>query len=251
MKRQLLCSGTIACSTLVLSSWVQSSASEPNQQDCKSSTTAESSSKQPFSWRCLNSSAMALSFPEPLLNLGWNRASHQLPKEIETVYGDALNQAQTLAQQNQFAEAMTQLSGIPKNSRYYAPAQQLQDNWSQELLQQAQTFYQKAKITQAIAVLNAIPAGSRAQQQTMELKQRWGQQATALNRAIAAQQAGDWQKVIQNIQLLEGSPIHQSVLVQSLIQNAMIKRYEPNKTLVQIATVNLPTIPQPSASSLF
>ncbi len=159
---------------------------------------------------------------------------------METVYSNLLEQAQASAKQNQFTQAITTLAGIPKNSRHYEMAQQLQEDWSQELVGQASSSYQQAQLTTAITTLSAIPATSRSHDRAMELQNRWKQQSAQLNRAIAAKKSGDWQAEINAIQSLEGTPLYQTLPVQELLQQAISNRYEPDPTLLRIATADLP-----------
>jgi hypothetical protein len=244
MSQYLLRSGTIACSALVMYGWMQPSASEPQPQDCKApakDSLDQSQRAKKTAKRCVQTAAIASGIPERLLNLRWNQ-SKQLPDEIEAMYGDALAQAQASAAQEQFAKAIPAIAGIPKNSRYYDTAQKLRSEWGKEVLRQAKNACQEANITGAIALLEVIPIASPEHQQGVELRQRWNQQATVLNRAIGAQQKGDWQGTLRILQSLEGSPIYQSLKVQTLIQTTLTKLYEPDQNLVQIATADLPTI---------
>jgi cell wall-associated NlpC family hydrolase len=239
----LLRSGTIACSALLVSGWMQPSASEPKDQPCPLTPADGNPSDSTKSLdACGQKTPIAPSLPEQLLNFPWNQTSNQLPKELETLYSDTLAQAQALAEKNQFAQAIAQSSGIPKNSSSYDTAQKLHDEWGQELLRQATSHYQKANLIPAIALLNAIPRHHQLYQQATELKLLWKPQLATLNRAIAAQNGGDWQGAIRNAQVLEGTPIYHSVIVQGLIQNATIQRYEPSAVLVQVATADLPSM---------
>ncbi|NJP09711.1 MAG: hypothetical protein HC866_09655 [Leptolyngbyaceae cyanobacterium RU_5_1] len=257
MNRQVLSGGTIVCSAMIFYGWAQSSASNPNSPEC-SDRSAKPASSRPSKQstdakkHCsqLPTIEMGINIPEQLLNLQWgNRKSNQLGNNIETVYDNLIKQAQTLASRNQPMQAIAKIAGIPRNSRHYEMAQQLQEDWSRELLRQATGECQQARVAKALSMLNAIPATSRSRNRATELRRHWSQQAGFLNRAIAARKTGNWQGVIDAIQLLEGAPMYHSLLVQGLLQQAMTNLYEPDAVMLQTATEDLPTVQLPTAPS--
>ncbi|HEY9657209.1 MAG TPA: hypothetical protein V6C65_02005, partial [Allocoleopsis sp.] len=165
--------------------------------------------------------------------------SPKLPKQIEAEYQELLQQAQTLANNAHTVQALAHITGIPKNSRHYEMAQQLQETWTQEILQQATQSYQQADVSTAIMLLAAIPANSASSPYANELQRRWEQQSIQLNQAIAAKQAGNWQDAMQKIESLQDTPLFNSLPVQTLLQQAMEHLLEPDPTLLAMASTTV------------
>jgi hypothetical protein len=250
-KSHLIGGGAIACSTLLVYGWAQAAAPSQNPK-CQPQKPSGSgavrscapSTVQPESPSILGVAPAQLleHLPAPLLGL-WNAESapgNHLPQTMEAMYEQLLTQAQSSAGQSQFTQAIAQVAGIPKNSRHYELANRLQQDWSQELLRQANQHYDDAKLDAAQAVLAKIPANSSFHAQAVSLKQQWQQQQTALKRAIAAKQQGDWQGVIDALEPLESTPLHQSLRVQELWQQAITRLYEPDQSLVYVAMADVP-----------
>ena len=251
MSRQVLERGVLACSALALYGWSQPSVSEPiTQHDCKPASTV-SSAKSSCVQNSKSSAANRLSStpPEQLVNDQWSdRRSNPLPDKMEAVYGDLVAQAQTLVGRNQFTQAVDLIGGIPRNSRHYGMAQQLQEDWSRELLRQASSDYEQGLIGQALSRLDTIPSTSQLHDRVAEIQQRWHKQESVLQRAIALKQAGNWQGVTDTIKALEGTPMYQSLLVQGLVQQAMTQLYKPDAAMLQIAMDDLPAVPSAVAA---
>lgn len=235
--------GVWICSALMLSSWAQPSASEPLeacQPSPKSPPVRLNNATQPPQATCV---------AEPSLDTGtgieWgDRATPPIPEHLEQVYDDLLKQGQFAAQQERFAQAMNLVAGIPRNSRFYARVQQFREDWSREVVRQAVTTYQQARVAQALTLLKAVPPESSLYSRATELQRNWSRDAVLLNRAIAARKAGDWQGVMQTLLTLEGTAMYQSQSVQALLQQAMVKLYEPDAVLLQIAMEDLPLVDQ-------
>lgn len=253
MNRQLVNGGTIACSAILLSGWIQPFTSNDSDKcvdplankDSTNSANHVGNSKK----HCLQRANLRLQLnpPEGFFNLQWgNRRVNQLPEKIEAVYASQLEKAQSLVDRERLAQAVSTITGIPKNSRHYGKAQRLQEDWSQELMRRAKNYYQQGQIKAAMTLLTAIPSTSPLHDRVSELRQNWSQQAKILNQALVARKIGDWQTTISALQSLEGLPIYNSVLVQDLLQQAMMKLYEPDKTLLEIATADLPTVQSPA-----
>lgn len=246
MSRQVLASGTIVCSAIMLYSWAQPSVSEPSTFNCEElSAQTEAASRPDQDSKAQNcppqTRAMGM-IPERFFNLEWgNWGSNRLPDKMEAVYGDLIKQAQESADRDQFPQAIATLSGVPKNSRHYQMAQQLQEDWAREVLRQASIQCQQAQMTTALATIKAIPSTSQFHARAVELQQRWTQQAKLYDRAIAAKHARNWQDAIDALQALQGTPLYNSLPVQELLQHAMTKLYEPDSTLKQLAEEGLPT----------
>ena len=246
MNPKMFSSGTIACSAILIYSGIQPSTAASRASDCNDPPIS------PFSQvlnrvREVNSQcgqqhhAKLTSAPERLLDADWgDRRSNKLPDTVEAVYSSLLEQAQTLANRNQPATAIHKVAAIPTNSQHFKVAQQLQEDWSRDLLRQAKSECQQAHVVKAISMLNDI-SSTRLQPRVIELRQRWRQQKVLLNRAIAAKNVKNWQGVITAIQPLEETPLYNSFLVQEMLQQATTKLYEPDATMLQVATKGLPT----------
>ncbi len=243
--RMAASSGMIVCSALLINNGSQAAVSEVNPQSCPQIPTSAALEKH-----CSKAvQYFTTAPPEKILNHQWSDQlqshgqSDKLPSKMEAVYADLLNQAQAAASRDQLTVAVTTVAGIPKNSQHYELVQKLQEEWSQELVRQATNHIQQGEIAPAIALLDSIPDTSQWHDRSVELKQRWSQQAKLFNQAVAAQSAEDWPGVIDAIKSLEGSPLYNSLPVQELLQQAMIQRYEPDASLLQIAAVDAPPMP--------
>jgi hypothetical protein len=254
MNQQILKSGTIVCSAIVLSGWAHAAAqnSSPDPGDASTDKTVKAPNQiSGIKHHRLQKASlfMGFNFPDRLLNLQWgSHASDRLPNNIEAVYAKQLNQAQALATREEFVQAVAIVAAIPKNSQHYSMAQRLQEDWSQELLQRATNQWQQAQVKPALAMIRTIPPGNQIYDRALELRRRWTQQATQFDRAIAAEKNRDWQGVIHAVSALEGSTIYNSLSVQNLLQEAMTKLYEPDQSLLQIATADMPVV-QPTGVS--
>ncbi|MGV0027198.1 hypothetical protein [Phormidesmis priestleyi] len=234
-------SSMIVCSAMLVHQTLQATVSEASTEPCEGISNVSGANNH-----CPQATLQSVSTtPEPLPNHQWSDrlfglGSDKLPAQMEATYSDLLNQAQASASRDQLPEAVKIIAGIPKNSRHHELAQQLEDDWSRELVRQATTRFQQADVTTAIALLENIPHTSQWFSRVTELRGRWSQQAKVYDRAIAAKSAADWQGAINAIKLLEGSPIYNSLPVQELLQQAMTKLYEPDAALVQIAAADSP-----------
>ncbi|MBW4472166.1 MAG: hypothetical protein KME45_17435 [Stenomitos rutilans HA7619-LM2] len=246
MSRQVLERGALACSALALYGWTQPSVSEPViHHDCE--TTARVSSTES---RCLQLAQKPTSntTPERFTSNPWSdRTRERLPDKMEAVYSDLVVQAQALVDRNQLTQAVDLVAGIPKNSQHYGMAQQLQDDWSRELLRQAASECRQGRVGKALLMLNTIPSQSQLHDRITELRQRWGNQDKLLQQAIALKQRSDWQGVIDTVKALEGAPMYQSLLVQGMLQQAMTQLYKPDAAMLQVAMEDLPTV-QPAVA---
>lgn len=246
MSRQVLQRGALACSALALYGWTQPSVSAPvMQHDCE--TTAKVSS---LDSRCSQRTQTLASntVPEGSTTNHWrDRVSERLPDKMEAVYGDLVAQAQTLTDRKELTQAVDLIGGIPKNSRHYGMSQQLQEDWSRELLREATSECRQGRVGKALLMLNTIPSQSQLHDRITELRQRWSKQDKLLQQAIAFKQSGDWQGVIDTVKALEGAPMYQSLLVQGMLQQAMTLLYKPDTAMLQVAMEDLPTV-QPAVA---
>lgn len=235
-RRLLISGGALLSSAFGVYGWMTVSPSIPAPIPFAGTQAADTDKTSPT-----GASVEKTSTPERLTQIEWNdRQLETLPDSMEASYKNALEQAQEIAGQNQLTDAINTIAGIPKNSRHFAMAQQLQDDWSRELLRQAINECQQARVGKAIAMLDAIPTTSQLHAHVSELRQTWSQQGELLNQAIIAKRLGNWQETIDAIKQLEGSPMYHSLQIQQLLQQALIRLYEPDPMLLQIATSDLP-----------
>ncbi len=241
--RMVASSSMIVCSAMLMAHGSQAAVSEANQP-CKKIATDFKVKKQ-----CSQLAQHSVTAsPEQLDHHQWsdrsighlqtNEQLDKLPDKVEAMYADLLNQAQAAASRDQFPQAVKIVAGIPKNSQHYELVQQLQEDWSRELLRQATNHCQQAEVATAIALIDSIPDTSQWHDRGTELKLKWSQQNKLFEQAMAAKSAQNWQGTIDAIQSLEGTPLYDSLPVQELLQQAMVKRYEPDPSLLKIATVD-------------
>lgn len=249
MVRSGIQGGAIACSVLMIYGWAQAAASASPSQ-CKPSRAAPSSKNDDRCDSVMDMGTLS-SIPEKLSQLQWSNPfgaargtdhPRPLPGDIETNYQRLLHRAQSQRKQGKLVEAVANISGIPKNSRSYATAHQLREDWSGELLRQAAQTYRQAKMDRAILLLNAIPTESDRHARAVELRQQWDRESQLLRRAIAAKQSKDWQTSMDVLRSLQGTALFQSAPVQSLLQECLTKLYEPDERLLQIASEGMPSM---------
>jgi hypothetical protein len=252
MKSQLLNSGALVCSAMIIYGWAQAAASESDRPTCNArqsaSPTIADDCTPPINLATLSN------VPEKLLNLQWSQrplaqASHPVPIEMENFYDKKLEQAQAAANREHFSQAINQVVGIPKNSRHYELAQRLQADWSREIVRQSTEYCQKAQMKQALTLLATLPPNSVVTEQARELRGAWQKQAELWHQAIAAKEQGDWQSVITTLKLLEDTPLYQSLPVQDLMQQAVTQLHEPDQKLLTVAMGDLPTVTAEMAES--
>ncbi len=258
MQRQLFSHATILCSTAIIISAVSPTGSRSHECGDRPQHNPMAAAKKEHSTntravifnasipcaqkplRLVNAQA-----PDPIANLQWGRRPKKAPANMEALYLERIEQAQALANQAQLPQAIAEIASIPEDSQHYEVAHQLKEDWAREVLRQAINACQQAQVKKALTLLEAIPTNSQSHAQASELQSNWKKQALVLNRAIAAQKARNWQAVLEAVHSLEGALMYQSVPVQELLQQAMINLYEPDATLLRIATADLHTPPTP------
>ncbi|WP_088893903.1 hypothetical protein [Leptolyngbya ohadii] len=255
MNHRILECGAIACSTVVIAQWLPAFNVQLPSSNCSKEPEPEPASaaadRATVSPKCSSSGILSLMerLPEQF-KLQWSQTNSRLPGNIEREYQQLIEQAQTLAGQNRLAEAIVLMNSIPKNSRYFDMAYEMQETWSQEALHEASSRYQQAEISAALKLLEAIPATSSQYPQVVQFKQKWQQDAVRMQQAIAASKTGNWQQVIEQLEALQGKSLFQSLRVQELLQLAMIKVLEPEPELLKIASqmnsTSLSAAPLPS-----
>ncbi|MBE9008947.1 hypothetical protein IQ250_01840 [Pseudanabaenaceae cyanobacterium LEGE 13415] len=246
-------SGMILCSAILINLGLEATGSETPAPPCDLTTTKDN--------HCQTTTEQRIDVsPEATAKPQWsdrftdqlkiNKSPETLPKEVETTYSELLNRAQAAASRDQLTTAVETVSGIPKNSQYFEMAQQLEEDWSKELVRQATNHFQQAEVTTSIALIDKIPESSEWHDRGTELKQQWKKQAALLNQAKSAKSAEDWQGTINAIKAMEGTPLYNSLPVQELLQQAMINRYEPDPALLQIAVEDAPMLPQADSNQV-
>lgn len=257
-------SGMILCSAVLINIGLEATGSETPAKSCDPISTPNTENHCQPSLQQRAAAPSTAASPEATPSPQWsdrfieqlsvNKQPDKLPKEVETTYSELLNRAQAAASREQLTAAVETVAGIPKNSQYYEVAQQLEEDWSKELVRQATAHFQQAEVTTSISLLDKIPESSQWHDRGTELKQQWEKQAQLLSRAKSAKSAEDWQGTINAIKALEGSPLYNSLPVQELLQQAMIKRYEPDPALLKIAVEDAPTLstlpPSPSIKTV-
>ncbi|HEY9700187.1 MAG TPA: hypothetical protein V6D10_23235 [Trichocoleus sp.] len=238
----------IVCSTLLAYGWVQPAASKLSIDECEDKSLAPpASSANPTDQLAQRTgknckSKERIPVMSPIFNLmqfkiQWS--SHQTDRisgEMEATYGSLIKQAQEMANRDQLPAAVSLVMGIPKNSKHCTMAQQLQENWSQELLRLAKDSYQQADLSRSLVLLRAIPVASSQYGYAAELQRRWYEQSLILKQAMSARKTKNWQGVVNRIQQLSGTPLYQTLAAQELLQQAMLKQFEPDETLMKLAT---------------
>ncbi|GAP95534.1 hypothetical protein [Leptolyngbya sp. NIES-2104] len=243
--RILASSSMVLCSTLLINTALEATGSETPAPSCDKGSDAKNNCRS-TEVQPINLAPEANSKPQwsELEKLQVNKQPTELPKEVETTYSQLLNRAQSAASRDQLTAAVETVASIPKNSQHYEVAQQLEEDWSKELVRQATNHFQQAEVTTSIALIDKIPESSQWHDRGVELKQQWKKQAQLLNQAKSAKSAEDWQGTINAIKALEGTPLYHSLPVQELLQQAMVNRYEPDPALLKIAIEDAPMLPQ-------
>lgn len=239
MRYRVLEGGAIACSTVFIWNWTAHPDLNLDGQLCQLLPLASESTASSAKQACLQRSSLLGGgiMPENIFNLDWGGDHPNRPvQELEKVYEGVLVKAQALANRDRLSEAISTLGGIPKNSRHYPLSQQLLEDWSQEVLRRATQHYQQANLGAAIKLLHTIPSSCHQYVRAKKLTIQWREQAQLLKRVMVARKSGNWNQVIQTLQLLEGQPLYQSSFVQQTLQYAMSKQFEPGTTLMQIAS---------------
>lgn len=256
MNHPQLGSRAIVCSALLVYGWVQPAASKLSLDQCEDNAvkspknSAGQNAQQPGKGCKLEKQPMMSPTPKlEQLGIQWsNRSTGRLSSDMEAVYRNLIEQARELATHDRITDAVPLVMGVPKNSRYYEMAQQLQENWSQELLHLAKDAYQQADLSRSLVLLKVIPIASSQHGYASQLEQQWRQQSTIFKQAISAQKTENWQSVIDAIRKLQGTPLYQTLPAQELLQQAMIKKFEPDNTLMQVAVAEGENAPAPSVS---
>jgi hypothetical protein len=166
----------------------------------------------------------------------------KLPSDIEAIYEQLIQQAQTKASSGQVDQAVADIASIPPNSKHYQEARQLQDGWSKDLLVGANRQYQQAKLTEAIAQLRAIPPGSPSFEQAKPLIETWSQQEQLLARATQSADQGNWKQAVEALNNLRNTELYNTPQIQALAQKAITNAFGSD---IATARINRTEVNQP------
>lgn len=119
----------------------------------------------------------------------FNRPSQPSSKSspIETIQSTSSNAAQlirlatNLAQQSRYKDAISVITGVAATDPLYSQANQLQNEWANEILTRAIHKYEEGKVSQAVAILQAIPRNTYAYQPSTELVNYWTKQQDSID----------------------------------------------------------------------
>jgi hypothetical protein len=118
-----------------------------------------------------------------------------------------LTQAQDLAKQNNFKDAIALANKIPASQNFRSSAAPLIDRWSNILLKQAEARYKEAhdfqELKNAIDITTAIPKTSSVAKNAEEMRQKWQTEwhknETHLKEAEKASMKGNWREAIARV----------------------------------------------------
>ncbi|BAS60112.1 serine/threonine kinase (plasmid) [Leptolyngbya boryana IAM M-101] len=155
---------------------------------------------------------------------------------METIYANMLQQAESLASRDRFAQALQKVQGIPRNSRHFFQAQQFQESWSKEVLQQALEQYRQGSLDQALVSLKPIPSSASITSQVKAFRTAWTQEARFLNQALSAAANRDWSNTLRSLESLRGTGTYTTPRVQTLLEQAIANAFDPSATTIRLAT---------------
>ncbi|MBE9010683.1 hypothetical protein IQ250_10730 [Pseudanabaenaceae cyanobacterium LEGE 13415] len=159
----------------------------------------------------------------------------QISSDVEDLYQDLLEQAQTDAQHDRLSEAMVAITSIPSNSRHHIAAQQLREQWSKDLLRFAQNAYSKGQPREAIELLKAIPPSTSTSVQAKSLQTNWGRQLQRLEQAEIAYSNSNWGQALRFLESLKNTALYTSPRVQEMLQQSIAAAFHPGDAATEIS----------------
>ncbi|MGK7949696.1 MAG: hypothetical protein AB4368_13125, partial [Xenococcaceae cyanobacterium] len=118
----------------------------------------------------------------------------QLQAEVQ------LTEAQKLAEQSRFKDAIALAAQISTDTDIYSEAQQLMSQWSEKIFQVSSNKYQEGNLKEALAIAGAIPKNSplakKVQAKIKQWDKEWQQNQTHLQTAQKALDERRWQDAI-------------------------------------------------------
>jgi serine/threonine-protein kinase len=120
---------------------------------------------------------------------------------IQTLLGQCqLGQAQQLAEQGHYQDAIAIANQVPPNTDFSREAQNEVEHWSERILELAEEQYQAGKLNEALAMVAAVPPNTPLREQGQEQAGQWQEEWDANNSALEASEqaltAGDWQTAL-------------------------------------------------------
>jgi len=140
-----------------------------------------------------------------------------LQTQAQGLMGDCLlAQAEALAKQRKFKDAIAQTSQISSSMKTYPQAQKLTNQWSEAILKTATEQYRQGKLPEAEAIAQAIPSNAAIATKVKQTIQQWQTEGQKNEEILRAAQksltSSQWQKArdqISQIRIL-GQPVSRS-----------------------------------------
>ena len=152
--------------------------------------------------------------------------------QAQRLTGDCLlAQANALAKQRKFKDAIAQTRKISANMEAYLQVQSLTNQWSEAILQTATEKYRQGKLPEATAIAQAILPTAAVAQKAKETIQQWQAEGERNEEILKAAQkslsSSQWQKALDQIskirilgQPVSGSNIYWSTRVKEIATQA-------------------------------
>lgn len=147
----------------------------------------------------------------------------RIPDELEQSYQSLLAQAERLAQESRFAEAIALIEGIPSNSQSFESAKRLKQRYASEVLTRAKKRYERSgadDVDAALSMLSIIPVNTPTYAEVAQLQPVWKQQQSLLATAENAEALKDWQTVVSALSQLKNTPLYSTPRVQAMLRYA-------------------------------
>lgn len=162
----------------------------------------------------------------------------QIPQDVENLYSNLLEQAQTDARRDRLPQAVNTIAGIPRNSRHDATAQQLRERWSKDLLRVARNHYAQAQLKEALALLQAIPESSSVHAQAKNLQANWSSQSRQLEQADAAYGDRNWSQALRLLEPLKNTDLYTSPHIQTILHQSIDAAFDPGLAATDLSTTD-------------
>lgn len=173
----------------------------------------------------------------------------QIPQDVENLYRDLLEQAQTEAQQGRLPQAVNAIAGIPHNSRHALTSEQLRERWSKDLLRLARNHYAQGQLKEALALLKVIPESTSEFEQAKNLQASWLSQSKQLEQADAAYSNRNWAQTLQLLEPLRNTELYSSPRIQAMLQQSIDAAFNSRTAATDLSTADQPLPAQLSAEA--
>ena len=215
-----------------------------NQESISPSSSESTIEKDPFP-ETLKSYLDAKKYSECISEAqNFAQENFKLSPEVEKILGQCqLAQAQTLADNGKFKDAVNLAAEISPEHPVYQQTQQLIGQWSERMWELAREQYQAGKLETSVYIAKAIPkyhapTYEKAQQAAKEWPSQWQTNKSNLQAARVALKQGKWQAAINEGNKLttpywqqQAKPIIQTAN-QKLRQVALQKQTQTKNTEV-------------------